>query len=104
MGRNDEKNEIALRMKSMVPNRRREDALALSGMSISHVDMNDEMHLRDYLEILVRRKWIIIIFLISCLKSPIGTLIACDISEMKKHGLPPRRLKIGFDQNIAFLR
>ena len=65
MGRNDDKNEIAMRMNSVVPNRRRSDALSVDVMKYSQTDESNELHLRDYLDILVRRKWIVIIFLCS---------------------------------------
>jgi capsular exopolysaccharide synthesis family protein len=65
MGRNDDKNEIAMRMNSVVPNRRRSDALSVDVMKYSQTDESNELHLRDYLDIIVRRKWIVIIFLCS---------------------------------------
>ncbi len=63
--RNNEKNEIAMRMKSVVPDRRKGDALSVDIMRHGQTDEGNELHLRDYLEILVRRKWIVVIFLCS---------------------------------------
>ena len=65
MGRNDNKNEIAMRMKSVVPDRRRGDALSVDVMRHGQTDEGNELHLRDYLEILLRRKWIVVVFMCS---------------------------------------
>ena len=63
--RNKDKNELVRRMEAVVPDRRRGDALLVDTMRYRHSDELNEMHLRDYLEVLIRRKWIIAIFVCS---------------------------------------
>ena len=62
MSRNREEHEIAMRMKSAVPDRRRGDALAVDVMSMQYQNNDNESHLKDYIDIILRRKWIVIIF------------------------------------------